>query len=208
MKKNKIFFLVGLPGSGKTTLSKVLSKSFDFSVISSNTILEEDSLSNGNYLKETYVDHGINIPDDLYVYLVTKCIKKTINDKFIIDGFPYNMNQLKLAQKMLKQTSSELCGVIYLEYDEDVLYKRLMNRTICPICNQSFNSSIKICPECSINTIKRNDDDLLIINKRIETQKKALQDVIDYYASKEKLLIINDKNIDNIEIEIQKIKQL
>lgn len=208
MKKNKIFFLIGLPGSGKTTLSKALSTSLGFSVISSNTILEEDSQSNGNYLKETYVDHGISIPDDLYVYLVTKCIKKDENDKFIIEGFPYNLNQLKLAQKMLKQTSSELCGVIYLECNEEVLYERLMNRTVCPICNQSFNSSVKICPECNVDTVKRNDDDLLIINRRIENQKNELQEVIDYYQKKEKLLIFNEQSIDKIDSKMQKIKQL
>lgn len=148
-------------------MSKYLSNHFNFSVISSNTILEEDNSLNGNYLKNTYVDQGINIPDDLYVYLVSKLLKKDPNDKFIIEGFPYNLTQLKLSEKMLKQTSSELCNVIYLKQEENVLYNRLINRKVCPECNISFDNTIEFCPDCNVPTVKRSDDELLIIDKRI-----------------------------------------
>lgn len=208
MNKKKVFFLVGLPGSGKSTLTKYLSDNLSFSVISSNTILEEDNLLNGDYLKNTYVDHGISIPDDLYVYLVTKRIKKDSNDMFIIEGFPYNLNQLKLSEKMLKQTNSKLCGVIYLKEKDDVLYKRLINRKVCPKCNQSFNNIVDLCPDCNIKTIKRDDDEIEIINKRMQTQKQSLQEVISYYLNTNKLLVFDNMNLKDVDIEMQKIKTL
>lgn len=198
MNKKKVFFLIGLPGSGKSTLSKYLCDNFKFSIVSSNSIVKENSYLNGNYLKNTYINRGISIPDDLYVYLVSKCLQKSLNDKFIIEGFPYNINQLKLAEKMLNQTSSELCGVIYLNENESVLYERLINRRVCPICNQSFGGKVEECPNCNVSTVKRNDDDLLIINKRLKEQKDNLLEVISYYQQKKILLETNSTKFNTI----------
>lgn len=207
MNKKNIFFLIGLPGSGKSTLTKYLSDNLNFTVISSNTIIEEDSILNGNYLKETYVDHGNNIPDDLYVYLVSKLIEKNINNTFVIEGFPYNLNQLKLAEKLLNRLNSRLCGVIYLNEDEDVIYNRLINRRVCPNCNQSFNNVVDKCPDCEIKLIKRDDDEIQIINKRIKNQKQTLDEVVNYYSSTNKLLELNNIQSNNFDYELQKIKE-
>lgn len=204
MNKKKVFFLIGLPGSGKSTLSKYLTSKFNFSVISSNTILDETKNLNEHFLRNEYVDQGIDIPNDIYVSLVSRCLRKNKNDKFIIEGFPYNLNQLKLAEEMLQKNEAILCGVIYLKVDEEILYKRLINRKICPKCGTSFNNDVELCPDCNVSTIKRTDDKISIIDKRIKNQKQNLQDVINYYKGINKLLEFNKMDLQNINLELEK----
>lgn len=52
------------------------------------------------------------------------------------------------------------------------------------------------------------DDEILIINKRIQNQKQLLQEVVDYYAKTDKLLALENLNSKDILEEVQKIKIL
>lgn len=73
MSNKKLVYLIGLPGSGKSTLSYLLYKKIKCChIISSQSILKLVSSSSATYLQSNYINRGLNIPDDLYVDLIKK----------------------------------------------------------------------------------------------------------------------------------------
>src|SRR6202020_795139 len=60
-------------------------------------------------------------------------------DGFILDGFPRNIAQAAVLEKMLADLGTPLEGVVLLNLDLKILFKRLTGRRICETCNQVFN---------------------------------------------------------------------
>lgn len=203
--------LLGAPGSGKGTISELLIKKNNYEHISTGNLFRQ-AIQNQDELSikiRDILNSGKLVDDSITNEIAKKAIlsiqEKTSN--FILDGYPRNINQAKFLNNIL-----EIDKVFYLDIDREKLINRIVGRRICLNCNAIYNINTfpkpKIndhCDVCNSVLVQRKDDSLETANKRINLYLEETHPLIDYYASKDKLVKLNvDKNIDEIYLEILK----
>ncbi len=186
MNKTAIF-IIGLPGCGKSTLSLLL-KNDNNEIVSSSTLLKSLSKEQSDLLKKEYINKGIDIPDDLYVQLIVNYILQSAKEIFLIEGFPYNSNQITLAESSFKKNHISISKVLYLNVSKEKAIEKTKNRRVCSHCFKSFSNSERFCDVCGTKTILRIDDSPLIARKRINNLALFLDEVVAYYKNKNILI--------------------
>ncbi|KAI8569341.1 hypothetical protein RHMOL_Rhmol02G0271600 [Rhododendron molle] len=128
---------------------------------------------------------GELVPAGIVVKLLMEAMKNSTNKKFLIDGFPRNMENLAAAQKIMKL---EPDFVLFLECSQEVMIERILGR------KQG-----------------RVDDNSETIKRRIEVYCESTLPVISYYRSKGMVEMINGEKpveevFDAVEAAFSKLK--
>ncbi len=198
----KILFL-GKAGSGKGTYSEMLSREFKIPKFNSGDILRDEIKKGTELGKEisSYIDKGNLAPIDIILKLINKYLSDIEN--FILDGFPRNLEQVKLFK-----TNFDV--IFYLKCSDIIILRRLVNRRICPKCNKSYNlitippKKEGLCDVCGSRLVKRIDETKEAIKKRLEIYEKETLPLINYYGKKGNLIEINgDREINIVYNEIK-----
>ncbi|QXK91810.1 nucleoside monophosphate kinase [Neoehrlichia mikurensis] len=192
--------MFGPPGSGKGTQSRILGRYLeDISVISMGDLLriEVDGSTKIGRKIQNNVKNGKLVNDDVVCEVLIGCLKK-VKGSFLLDGFPRNLQQAYFLTDFLKKLSCSIDIVIQLELDVEIARKRLMGRVLCKKCNQVLNLSFfteekhgkAFCSYCSsTELIRRSDDDVKVIENRIEKYNSEVYGLMEYY--KKKIVKIN-----------------
>jgi len=188
----KKIVLLGPPGCGKGTQSKLLVDRNKFVQLSTGDLLrEETSKSNsklGLKVKEL-MESGELVPDDVVIDLIIQKVEENKNKSIIFDGFPRNLNQAKVLDESLQKVSVELDSVIFFEIDFGVLEERIKKRI------KETN-----------NLERRKDDNIETLLNRIEVFKASTLPIVDYYSEKGILFKINGMDtVETVNLEILKI---
>ncbi len=208
MARTNIIFL-GMPGSGKGTISSILEKKTNIIQISTGDIFREE-INNKTELGlkvQSIVESGSYVPDDITNKIVENKIlqMQANNQKFILDGFPRTIQQAMF----LDQLNFEDYIVIYLDINKQIVIDRLSQRYFCKICKKSYNLTSfrsKKHPYCENDCgllIQRADDQPEAVKKRLDIYEKETIPVVEFYQRKNKLFTINQH--DDINEIIDKI---
>ncbi len=208
------FVFLGMPGAGKGTQAKIISKKYDIPHISTGDILRE-AVANKTELglkAKKYMDEGALVPDELVVSLVKERISQPDCEKgFILDGFPRNLEQAKILEEMLNGIDKTLDTVFFFSLDEEVVVKRLTARRVCSNCGAVYNMIYNppkvegICDICGGKLIVRDDDKEETVRNRLKTYNKDTAPLIDYYKEKGLLYTIDASlSVENVTKEIEK----
>ena len=120
------------------------------------------------------IAQGQLVSDHLVVGLLEKKIKYTKCQKYLIDGFPRNIEQAKLLERTIK----EIDLILDIHVSEDELVRRLLGRA---------------------KTSGRLDDNEETIKKRIHTFHEKTEPVLEYYKKFGKIKTIDgSKHIDEV----------
>jgi adenylate kinase len=120
-----VVVFVGPPGCGKGTQSSILSDKTDYIHVSTGDILRK---SNDTEVKDM-METGKLLPDDLVIRVLEKFIKDHKNSKgFIFDGYPRNLNQKKLFEKILSKNNLKVSNIFFLDVPEKILKDRIKER--------------------------------------------------------------------------------
>lgn len=164
--------IFGAPGSGKGTQSELLIKEHGLKYVSTGEILRE-KIKEGTQLgklADSYISKGQLVPDDVVIPMLEDVIKNNASTNgFIFDGFPRTLAQGEALDVILSKIGKEITLVFSLEVDDKELMARLLNRG---------------------KESGRSDDNLKVIESRLEVFHKQTAPLKTFYAKQEKLIEI------------------
>lgn len=165
--------IIGIQGSGKGTQAKILAKKFGLKRITVGEILRREikSKSKEGKILAKYVNEGKMAPNEIVNKLI---MKNTPKDNFIIDGFPRDPRQLKVADKV------NLERVILLTLPKKEVYRRIKQRikleNRADDQKEALETRLRLFYEYSPKIIKHFKDRLVKINGN-QTIKKVFSDI-------------------------------
>jgi adenylate kinase len=196
---SKIIVIIGAPGAGKGTQSRLLSEKYGYPQISTGDILREMGRADtplGRKVKETMAT-GRLVSDEILAEVIrARTLQSDCANGYILDGYPRTLNQAhqleELASKQAKQV--RLARVVV---SEDVLFKRLTGRRACPVCGEIYNIYFRppkvdgICDLDGATLTQRSDDNPESVSKRFEEYQRSTAPLIDYYRQSGRLIEID-----------------
>jgi len=160
--------LLGPPGCGKGTQAINLVKKYDYCQLSTGDILREavaNETQTGKIVKDVLAS-GKLVDDGLIIKIMEeKIIETKSKPGRIFDGFPRTLTQANELEGLLKRFQMELNLVIELVVDQHSLIERIMKRA-------------------QESEEKREDDNSVIVEKRLEVYNRETKPIIDFYSSK------------------------
>lgn len=212
MKSCLLFF--GAPGSGKGTQSEILVQKHGFAHISTGDIFRENLKQEtplGQQAKK-FIDRGDLVPDEITSGMLKEAIKNTKLNRFILDGYPRNLNQAHNLEALSEELNFEIKSVIFLEVPDKVLFERLTGRRVCRNCGSVYHIAYKptqkdgICDVCGGEVYQRKDDSEEVIGHRLKTYEQTTFPVKNYYEEMGILQIVDGQGqLSDIEKRIENI---
>ena len=208
--------LLGAPGAGKGTQSKILAKQYGIPQISTGDLLR-DNIARGTELGKVakpVLEQGGYVSDDLVEEMLEQRIRTggdTIRG-FILDGFPRTLVQAKWLDGFLQGWTAEVYPghsvppvVINVAVGYNQLLRRLTGRRSCPTCGRIYNVYFqppRVADVCDIDSsllATRRDDCEDVISARLQAYENMTRPLIDYYKSQGRLYEINgDQELDAV----------
>lgn len=154
-----IVFVLGGPGSGKGTQCEKLTRNYGFIHLSTGDLLRNEVEGEGEHAQELqrYMSAGELVPTDIVLDLLKKAIETSQSDKFLIDGFPREIEQAYLFEKQVGKCSY----VLYYDCPPDIMTQRILSRG---------------------ETSGRADDNEETALKRLRTFEEQTKPVVEYYS--------------------------
>ena len=202
MNKNNIVVLIGPPGAGKGSLSKLLIKRFGWTQLSTGNLCREHIVNQSEIGKEIdlIIKSGKLISDDLVVKMVEDWLLCRLdkNCSIVFDGFPRTIEQAKALDKILSKINVFNLSIVKLEASDDNLIVRLSSRATCSNnkCQAVYslvNDNLKpqkdnICDECSSRLSCRSDDNETSILQRLAVYRVNENNIVNYFQDQGKTI--------------------
>jgi adenylate kinase len=116
---------VGPPGCGKGTQAEIVCKKTGMKHVSTGDILRQSEDDEVKELLKT----GKLLPDDLVSKELEKFIQKNKKSKgFVFDGYPRNLKQKTLLDKIMSNNNLETVNIFFLNVPEETLKERIKER--------------------------------------------------------------------------------
>ena len=183
--EKKLFFIIGAPGSGKTTDAELIAKeNKNITHYSTGDMLRKEVASGSELGKQIdgFISKGLIVPIDIAIATITNAIKNAPTDIVIIDGYPRSMEQLDALDKyLLNDSSLKLLSVIEVEVSEKTAKDRVLGRN------------------------RGADDNDEVFDNRMKVYLEPLAEIQSFYKNKNLLKVISGEgSIDSIVIEMGK----
>lgn len=174
--KIKSFIFIGYPGTGKTSVGKVLEKTNDYCHYSNGEELRKLWKEGKLDLKiKNYMDKGLAIPMELVFPVIKKIIKNKIKNKdffnkqiLLLDGLPRDEKQF-IEMKNFFDIKKIF---IFVVEDKEIIIERLKKR----------------------KEIRDDDLDVGVVNKRIMLFEKSLKTILSHFDDDQIIKIDSQRN--------------
>jgi adenylate kinase len=183
--------LLGPPGAGKGTQSRMLGERVGAPQIASGDLLREavrDRTALG-IQAQGYMDKGSLVPDELVLKLIAARLDQPdAKTGFILDGFPRSVPQAEALARMLEQRGETISKVVAINVPEDEIVKRISGRRTCRNCNEMYHVVFDppgkpgICNKCGGELYQREDDKEDTVRHRLQVYNHATKPLLDYYG--------------------------
>ncbi len=198
MAMKKLFIFMGLPGAGKGTLAELLVErrpNEKWAVISTGYLCRLHIEQETELGKK--IDHAIKtgnlIPDQLVSDMVQEklVMLQKAESSVILDGYPRTIGQAVLFDAVLKGSMKDCweCVVVKISVPDAVVIERMLFRLVCDNkqCAAVYSSLAKQdvsglqCTRCGSSLVKRSDDTLETVQKRVAIYHHFENELISFY---------------------------
>jgi adenylate kinase len=196
---SKIIVIIGAPGAGKGTQSRLLSEKYDYPQISTGDILRgmaREDTPLGWKVKETMAT-GRLVSDEILAEVIrNRTVRSDCANGYILDGYPRTLNQANQLEELASKQGKQVL-LARIEVPEDVLFKRMTGRRACPVCGEIYNIYFRppkvdgICDLDGAALTERSDDNPESVSRRLEEYKRSTAPLIDYYRQSGRLIEID-----------------
>jgi len=130
LQKFCVVFVLGGPGSGKGTQCANMVRDYGYIHLSAGDLLraERNSGSEQADLINSYIKEGKIVPVEITVGLIKKAMEDSGGRKFLIDGFPRNIDNLEGWFRVMPDDEVTVQMVLFFDCPEDTMTERLLNR--------------------------------------------------------------------------------
>jgi adenylate kinase len=192
--------LVGPPGAGKGTQAEFIAAHLAVPKISTGGIFRAN-VEGGTQLgvlAKSYMDKGVLVPDSVTIDMVRERLAEPdAADGFLLDGFPRNVTQAAVLDKLLADLGVRIDLALELVVDEDEVIRRLSGRRTCRGCGMVWHTVFDpparegVCDRCGGELYQRDDDRPETVAERLRVHHQETAPVIDYYGAQGKLVGID-----------------
>jgi len=213
--------LLGAPGSGKGTQSKLLIEKYNIPQMSTGDLLRA-AVKAGTELgkkAKAAMDAGQLVSDEVVLGMIQERLNKPdARAGLILDGFPRNIPQAQALDAMLARMGQPLQLALLVDVDSEVLMKRLTGRRTCSnaACGAIYNiyfsppKTSGKCDKCGSSLAHRSDDNESTVRNRLQVYEQQTAPLVSYYKAQGKLRTVRGvgsvteifKNVSDI-IEVQ-----
>jgi adenylate kinase len=182
--------LLGAPGSGKGTQAEMITRQFGIPVTSPGAILRrEKDLGTPLGLETAEItQRGDLVSDKIIIGLIEDWLRLHGGHGFVFDGFPRTLPQAESLRSILTRLHTSLDLAIWLEVSEETVRARISGRLQCRSCG--FTTSVTsakfaerpVCPYCDGPLVRRNDDDMSVLQTRLREFNTKTQPLADFYG--------------------------
>jgi adenylate kinase len=203
------YVIVGVPGSGKGTQSKLLARDFDLVHISVGDVFRwhvRNHTKLGARVRDV-IAAGELVDDDMTEGVVRERLDgHDWNHGFILDGFPRNRRQTEFFLQ-----SYDVDAVIHLHLSDEEVRRRVLSRRVCSRCGTEWDrtaadpGSGARCPRCGGEPSRRMDDTEEALATRLRLQRDNLQEVLELFRRKERVITVDaSPDIETVQGEIRR----
>jgi adenylate kinase len=134
------------------------------------------------------------VSDKIIIELIEDWLRLHGGHGFVFDGFPRTLPQAESLMSMLTKLRTALDLAIWLEVSEETVRDRITGRLQCGECGFTTSSSSAqfanrpVCPYCDGRLERRNDDDLGVLQTRLQEFRTKTEPLGAFY---EKMSILH-----------------
>ena len=212
---SKIIVLIGAPGAGKGTQSRLLQERRNIPQISTGDMFREMKNADTPLAREVQeiMASGKLISDELtYKIVKERTSREDCKEIYILDGYPRTAVQAEQLEELASEQDKTI-QAIEVDVAREELMKRLTGRRSCAVCGEIYNIYSKppkvenVCdfhPDTQLT--HRADDNEESVSTRLATYDELTKPLLDYYEKSGRLeKVSGEGDLEEIYQAIEKI---
>jgi adenylate kinase len=134
------------------------------------------------------IQRGDLVSDKIIVELIEDWLRLHGSYGFVFDGFPRTLPQAESLASILARLRTALDLAVWLEVSEETVRERISGRLQCRSCGFTTSTTSAQfaehpeCPYCNGRLVRRNDDDLKVLQTRLHEFATKTQPLADFYG--------------------------
>ena len=196
----RVFPLIGAPGSGKGTQSRLVARRHRATVVGMGDLLRQEIELESAIGKQVQmmVEKGDFPSIEIVMGILWRHLTSLNSDLVLFDGVPRSVEQAEQVDSLLERLSDILVErrayierAVYLDVPLEVLKDRIVRRYMCKNCKAVYSDGLKepkvsaVCDFClGTEFIRRVDDQADILEDRLVRYQQRVAPLLNYYEKK------------------------
>jgi adenylate kinase len=185
---------IGPPGAGKGTVGKILETAGLAIHVSTGEMIREylSTLPARDPLHARIAEGSFLDDDEITALLIRKVEHIPLDRRIIFDGYPRNVAQAQLLNRILGRAPRMVGSVILFDMPDEKVVERISGRYNCRDCGRVWHSMFNPAPEgtcvCGSTTfVVRSDDKPEVIEARLYRYHTRTLPLITHYGKRDML---------------------